>query len=127
MITSCVVSTAESVHNVEVNERNVVEIFELQMVEKYRMEARAAQELHTAPLSSQVKEDLVSHNIIGDQNAEQGAEPAEETLPVNCKSESHNQSTRKPAEEGITEVGLPNLLEDTSQPQTLSPLTTASR
>ena len=86
------------------------------------MEARAAQRLHTAPVSFYRDEGNRSDRHSG-QNSQSGSESAKSQVDY----EPSVTAPEKPAEEGIKEVDLPPPPEEALKSACMSPLTTASR
>lgn len=95
----------------------------MQMVERYRMEARAAQKLHTAPIPSDSGNEGVCSNANSCQNSQSGSRNPE----ILVDYEASTAASERPAEEGIKEVDLSPPTEEAAKPANLSPLTTASR
>lgn len=96
------------------------------MVEKYRMEARAAQQLHTAPLASD--ENTLLPAKIHDTDLSNNIVRPVATDSHQTGYEGDRHTSNRPAEDGITEVELPPFpREAPSTAPYFSPLTTASR
>lgn len=94
-------------------------VCDLQMVERYRMEARAAQQIAAPSPATTVHETATCPQHQAQAlTEEKGRIEYEDTEARPCH----------PAEEGITEVQLPACLREEDHPASnLSPLTTASR